>query len=119
GGSADGNGHVRLDVRVARLANGRDTPVLDADVGLDDAPVIDDQGIGDQRVDHLGGQQLALAHAVTNDLATAELHFFAIGGEVLLDLDPQLGVGQANLVADGGAEHVCVGLSAYLHLSYL
>jgi hypothetical protein len=53
--------------------------------------------------------------AVPDDLAAAELHFFAVGGEVLFDFDPQLGIGQADLVADGGAEHVGVGLAGDFH----
>ena len=39
-----------LDVGIAGLADARDAPVLDADVGLDDAPVIEDERIGDDRV---------------------------------------------------------------------
>jgi len=37
------------DVRVAGLADGRDAPALEADVGLDDAPVVDDERVGDAR----------------------------------------------------------------------
>ena len=55
---------------------------------------------------------LALAHAVADHLAAAELHFLAVDGEVLLDLDQQLGVGQAHAVAGGGAEHLGIGLPA-------
>jgi len=115
GAGADGDGYIGLDVGVAGLADRRDASVLEADVGLDDAPVIDDQGIGDQRVDHLGGQQLALAHAIADDLAATEFDFFAVGGEVLFHFDPQVGVGQADFVTDGGAEHVGVGFSGNLH----
>ena len=42
---------VRLDVRVAGLADPRDAPALQADIGLHDAPVIEDQRVGDDRVD--------------------------------------------------------------------
>src|SRR5690606_7677436 len=42
GARADDNVDVRLDVRVAGLADGGDLAVLDADVGFDDAPVVDD-----------------------------------------------------------------------------
>ncbi|MCY1415244.1 hypothetical protein D9M71_307180 [compost metagenome] len=115
GAGADGDGHVGLDVRVTGLADRSNAPILEADVGFDDAPVVDNQGVGDQGVDYIGGQQLALAHAVTDNLAAAEFHFFAVGGEVLFDFDPQLGIGQAHTVADGGAEHVGVGLSGNFH----
>ena len=54
GTRADGDGHPGLDVRVACLADGADAAMLDADVGLDDAPVVDDQRVGDDRVGHIG-----------------------------------------------------------------
>jgi hypothetical protein len=52
---------------------------------------------------------LALAHAVADHLAAAELHLFAVGGEVLLDLDDDVGVGKPHPVARGRAEHVRIG----------
>ncbi len=62
-------------------------PVLQADVGLHDTPVIDDQRVGDDGVDcPLGPAALALAHAVADHLAAAELHLLAVGGEILLHL---------------------------------
>ena len=79
---------VGLDVRVAGFADRGDAPVLEADVRLDDAPVVDDQRVGDQGVDDFGGQQLALALAVADNFAAAEFHFFAIGGEVFFHFDP-------------------------------
>ena len=51
GARADNNCHARLHVGIARLADGRDASGLDADVRFDDAPVIDDQRIGDHGVD--------------------------------------------------------------------
>ena len=87
-----------------------DAAVLDADVGLDDAPVIDDQRVGDDGVDRaLGAAALALAHAVADHLAAAELHLLAVDGEVALDLDEELGVGEPHAVAGGRAEHVGIG----------
>src|SRR5690606_8614877 len=115
GGGAGGDGDVGWDGRVAGFAHGMGASVLGACAGFDDAPVVEDQRIGNQRVDHLGGAQLALAHAVADHLAAAEFHFFAVSGEVFFDLDPQVGVSQAHLVADGGAEHVGVGLAGNFH----
>ena len=97
---------------IAGLADAGDLAVLDADVGLDDAPVVDDQRVGDDGVDGaFAARELRLAHAVADDLAAAELHLLAIGGEVLLDLDDEVGVGEADLVADGRAEHVGIGVA--------
>src|SRR3990167_11429224 len=117
GGTADGDGAGRVAVRVPRFAARGDASAFQADVGFNNAPGVDDQRVGDYRVDHVGGAQLTLAHAVADDLAAAELHLVAVGGEVLFDLDPQVGIGQTHLVADGGAEHVGVGLAGNLHQS--
>jgi hypothetical protein len=47
-----------------------------------------------------------LPHAVADHLAAAELHLLAVGGEILLDLDDEIGVGEPHAVARGRAEHV-------------
>ena len=110
GAGADDDVDVRLDVRIAGLADAGDLAVLDADVGLDDAPVVDDQRVGDDGIDGaVGAGHLALAHAVADHLAAAEFHLLTVGGEVLLDLDDQIGIGEADLVARGRAEHLGVG----------
>ena len=53
-----------------------------------------------------------MAHAVANDLAAAEGDLIAVGGEVALHLDDQLGIGQANaadfrpfIIADADTGH--------------
>ena len=98
-----------LDVGIAGLADGVDEPVLEADVGLDDPPVIEDHGVGDDGVDGAASaRRLGLPHAVADHLAAAELHLFAVGGEILLDLDHELGVGEAQPVACGRTEHLGV-----------
>ena len=71
--------------------------------------MIEDDRVGDDGVDgaaRVGG--LRLAHAVADHLAAAELHLLAVGGEVLLDLDHELGVGEAQPVAVRRAEHLGV-----------
>src|SRR5208282_92676 len=101
GARADDDVHPRLDVGITRLAQPRDRPVLDRDIALDDAPPIDDQRIGDHRVRAVLGAALALAHAIANHLAAAELDLLAVDGEVALDLDDEVRIGQANAIADG------------------
>ena len=78
GAGADHDVDAGLDVGVAGLADAGDAAVLDADVGLDDAPVVEDQRVGDHQVDDLLGAALALAHAVADHLAAAERHLFAV-----------------------------------------
>ncbi len=114
GARPDDDGHARLDVRIARLADGGNAAVLQADVGLDDAPVVDDQRVGDDRVGAVLRFALALAHAVADDLAAAEFHLFAVDRVVALDLDDKVGVGQADAVAGGRAEHLRIGAAGDL-----
>ena len=109
GAGPDDDGDAGLDVRIAGLADGRDEPVLQADVGLDDPPVVEDDGVGDDGVDGAARVgRLRLPHAVADHLAAAELHLLAVSGEILLDLDDELGVGEADAVAGRRAEHLGV-----------
>ena len=100
-----------LGVRVPGLADGGDAAVLDADVRLVDAARVQHQCVGDHRVHGVGRSTLALAHAVANDLAAAELHLVAVDGVVRFDLDDEFGVAEPYPVAGGGAEHLGVGPS--------
>jgi len=72
-------GHSGHEVGVAGLTDGDDAAVANADVGLHDAPVIDDHGVGDDRVERGIGSSgpCRLAHAVADHLAAAELRFLA------------------------------------------
>lgn len=114
GARADDDVHARLHVGVAGLADGGDAAVLQADVGLDDAPVVEDERVGQHRVDRaLRPGALRLRHAVADRLAAAELHLFAVAagaqGVVGLDLDDELSVREADAVAHRGAEDFGVG----------
>ena len=102
GGHADD--HPRIDalhhVGIARLADAGDPAVLDADVGLVDAGVVDDQGVGDHAIQRVGlAHARGLAHAVAEHLAAAEFALVAVDGEVVLDFQPQFRVAEANAVA--------------------
>ena len=110
GSRADDDIDAGLDVGVAGLADPADAPAGDRDVGLHDPPVIEDERVGDDGVHSTGRTRgLGLAHAVADDFSAAELHFLAGNGEVAFDLDEEIGVGEADAVADGGAEHVRIG----------
>ncbi len=107
GAGTDDDGDVRLNVGIAGLADGENIAVLDADVGLHDPPMVDNERIGDHRVD--GARpvgDLRLAHAVADHLAAAEFHLLAVNGEILLDLDDEIGIGEPDAVSGGGTEHV-------------
>ena len=51
GAGPDDDGHAGLDVRIAGLPDGVNVAILDADVGFDDAPMVEDQRVGDNGVD--------------------------------------------------------------------
>ena len=109
----DADDHARRDaghrVRVAGLADAGDAPALYADVGLDDARPVDDQRVGDDAVERLGvAASRALALGVAQHLAAAELALVAVDGVVVLDLDHQVRVAEADAVAGRRAEHVDV-----------
>src|SRR5689334_6708865 len=96
----DDDADVRLDIRIASLADSGDTTRLDADVGFDNAPMIENERVRNDGVDGaLALAQLALAHAVADDLAAAEFHLLAIGRMVALDLDDDVRVRQPHAIA--------------------
>src|SRR5258705_1024190 len=118
GRRADDDRHGGLDVGIARLADAGDAPVLDPDVGFYDAPVIDDQCVGDYCVCTLPGITLALAHAVTDHFAAAELHFLAVDREIFLDFNDEIGIRQTHAIAGGGPEHFCISLAIQLEAHF-
>ncbi len=111
GARANDDVHARLHIGVAGLADLDDAACLDTDVGLDDAPVVQDQGVGQARNRRRPWRQgrwpPGSTHAVADGLAAAELHFFTVAagaqGVVLLDFKDQVGVGQTQAVTHGGA----------------
>jgi hypothetical protein len=111
GAGAERDRDAGLDVGIARFPDLPDAAFLQPDVGLDDAPVIDDERVGDDGVRDRGAVALALPHAVANHLAAAELHFLAVDRVVLLDLDPELGVREPHAVPGRGAEHLGISLA--------
>ncbi len=75
GAGADDDGDARLNVGIAGLADGGDAAVLQADVRFVDAPVIEDQRIGDDGVHSaLLAGRLRLAHAFADHFSAAEFH---------------------------------------------
>src|SRR5215470_1258916 len=83
----DNQGDIRLHIRIASLADGGNTTVLDADIGLHNSPVIENERIGDDRINRaLAAGALRLTHPVANDFPASKLQLLAIDREVLLDL---------------------------------
>src|SRR4029453_14856924 len=85
---------------IAGLANRHNDAILDPDVGFHDAPVIDNQRIGDQHIRRLRCAYVRrLSHTIAQHFATTELHLITVDREIALDLNKQLGVGQPHAVA--------------------
>src|SRR5258706_11509056 len=76
-------------VRVSSLAGLDDSPIADSDVGLNDAPVIDDQSVRNHQIQGASSAcgSRTLPHAISNDLAASEGDLIAIGREILLDFN--------------------------------
>ena len=110
GSRPDDDVDTGLDIGVAGLADAGDAAVAEPDIGLDDAPVVEDHGVGNDGVDGtLGAARLALPHAVADHLAAAELDLLAIDRAVALDLDHELGVGEPQPIPGRRPEHRHVG----------
>ena len=86
-------------VRVAGLAERDDPARRDADVALDDAPVVEHDHVRDHEV-RRAVHARALEHRLADRLAAAEHRLVAAEAAVLLDLEPQVGVGEPQPVAD-------------------
>ena len=113
GARSDDDGDAGLDIRIAGLADGGDFAVLEPDIGFDDAPMVENERVGDDGVDRaLLVADLALPHAVADHLAAAELHLLAVSAEILLDFDDEIGVGKPHAVTRGRAEHVGIDRAA-------
>src|SRR5258707_6520315 len=70
---------VRLHIGIAGFAYGGNTPVLDADISLHNSPVIENERVGDDRINRtLAAGKLRLTHAVADDFSASELHLLAI-----------------------------------------
>ena len=79
---------------------------------LDDAPVIEDDGVGDDEIRRaFGSRRLRLSLPVANHLAASEDDLFAVAREVAFDLEDQAGVAETNTVAGGRTIEVGVGRS--------
>src|SRR6202030_4558152 len=110
-----------LDIGVAGFADPADAAVADADIGFDDAPIVEDHGIGDDGVDGaVGAGRLPLPHAVADDLAPAEFDLLAIDRAVALDLDKEFGVSESQPIAGCRPEHrgICFARDGRRHRAY-
>src|SRR5690606_737877 len=88
-----------------------DASALDADIRFDDAPVVQDERVGDHEIERLCIAALTLSHAVADHLASAELHLLAVHGEVALHFEEELGIPEPHAISRRRSEHLGVGFS--------
>ncbi len=78
--------------------------------------MIEDQRVGDNSVNRtLFICELRLSHTIADHLAAAEFYLLAIGREVFLHLDDEIGVGEPHPVAGGRTKHVGLGCALNFH----
>ena len=102
-----------LGQRIARLANGNDSPAANSNVAFDDPPVVDDHRVGDDQVAVLRTHRFferTLILAVPDRFASAEDRLLAVVRVIVFDLDDQFRVGKPDAVADRRAVLLGVGL---------
>src|SRR5882724_6673769 len=103
---------TRHRIRVAGLPDLHNPPVSDANVCLDDSPIIDDECIGDHQVQHarrtVSYSATTLTHPVAYHLSAAKGDLVTISRKVLLNLDDKLCIRQSYTVARSGPVKVCI-----------
>jgi len=114
--------YARLGVWVASFANGSNAIAFEANVGFHNAPVVNDEGIGEHAIHGaLCVGALRLRHAIANGFATTKFHFFAVAAglqsEIFFYFNNEVCVGQANSIAHSGAKHFCIG--AFVNVSHV
>ena len=81
-------GHAGCMSGLPALPMADDAAVLDADVGLDDAPVVEDQRVGDDGVERaVGAGAPATGPCRRGSPCRRRTRLLAVDGEVVLDLD--------------------------------
>src|SRR5262249_57966930 len=111
---SDNDVDVGLHVGIASLADGGNAPILDGNIGLHNPPVIENERIGDHRINcTFDAGPLRLTHTVTDDFPASKLHLLPVGRKILFHLDDEIGIGKAHLVADRWSEHLRVAGTAH------
>ena len=82
-----------LNVGIAGFADFDNFSVFNANIRLNNAPPIEDQGIGDHQIDgSLFTGNGGLTHAVSNDFATPKFDLIPVDRQILLDFDQKVGI---------------------------
>ena len=92
-GTTNGNFDLWLNIGVACFSDFPNSTGFYADIRFINPTDIYNQRIGNYGIRDFSMIGLSLSHAVTNDFTTAKFDFFTVVGQVLFDLEPQIGIG--------------------------
>jgi hypothetical protein len=92
------------------MTDADDAAVLDADVGLDDPGVVQDERTGNHGVELAACARgpSGLPHPVTNGLAAAEDRFLSGNDPIFFDFDDEICVAKPDTIADRGTVQRCI-----------
>ena len=103
------NHHPRCNaghhIRVAGFPDANDPSAANADIGLDNSPMIQNDRAGDDQVEGFvgGGRAGGLPHSVSYDLSAAKFCFFAVYGKIAFNFNKKVSVREPYPVAGGWA----------------
>ena len=126
--------HSLHHIRISRFSDSDDMIVLDPDISLpdhqrsqdemweksDETGLVNSAPIDDERIRQDGIERLVvrrsrnLTHSLSNDLASAELEFIPINGQILLDLDPKLRIGEPDSISRRRSVHPRIRITTQL-----
>src|SRR5258707_9050236 len=96
GSRSDDYVDVRLHIGIAGFAYGGNTPVLDADIGFDNSPVIENERVGNDRINRaLAAGTLRLTPALAGDFSAPAPHPPPLDREVPLHPPDEGGIRRA------------------------
>ena len=108
----DVNIYIGLCIWVPCFSYSADTAVAQRNISFVNAGVVQDKRICDYSVGRAcSSRGLGLPHTVANDFATAKFHLFSIDGQIALNFDHKLCIGQSQFVARGWPIHPRVVIS--------
>src|SRR5262245_48730464 len=91
GPGSDNDVDVGLHVGIASLADGGNAAIRNGNIGLHNPPVIENERIGDHRINcAFSAGTLRLTHAVADDFPASKLHLLAVGRKIPFHLDDEV-----------------------------
>jgi hypothetical protein len=94
GAGANDDIDTLLRIGIAGFADACNATVFDTEIRFNNAPVIDDECVGDHQIHRHRGINPALPHAVADDLAATEFDFITVNRAICLYFQKQAAIAQ-------------------------